>query len=1114
MATPRAGAAPPVTGDRYLNLLVRFVASHAGELLDGSLTLRLHPVGLHYVAFRLEALRELEAVGAGAPVDYLRAYVADLGDHRALEQLRRILRLLTSLKVLAAGPGRDPAPLSLLPFARLRVLELRGCDLSTSAARGLLDLRHTLERLVCHNSTDALRHVFVSRVMDVKDSPVWIRLSHVSCASNGLVLMDESLQLLPAVETLDLSRNQFAKVDNLRKCTKLRNLDLGFNHLRSVSSLNEVCSRVGKLVLRNNALTTIHGIENLKSLVGLDLSYNIISNFSELEILGSLSLLQNLWLEGNPICCARWYRARVFSLFHNSENLKLDDKGMNTQEYWEKQVLFASRQKLPAGYGFYFPAKDDHEDEETSNSMMKKISRLACIVEEERSLSDEGVDQQSSPRDSASSKKDEAAAADNDIKITSLISTAELMKKERSTDWLREFKEWMDEHMENTEGDGLYVDFSNRNGRQNKQIKREKMHMESSKSVTDLAKTSEGGSSSNLLESELSFTEDACNGANGITTESLNEVSAEQIDSKVHLNSVLPLPPLEFVGTPHSDSFLEVEGSARNLHTNGTHSSAISELIEPSPSFAYPSPHSPPQFKEDILRRRLFLEEEFLQSSGDFQCVGSLGSGSSCSDDSSGDLCSCNSEDDCVAVQTKMGLALNGQMASFPYADSDNEEMDGMEFSSCEDIMSACTAEDDLTFKDATEFGIKEPDYRSHRNGHLGQDSGHLVRQNGKQKFMKRILSTFKNHNGTKLGFLKANGGEVDEGVSVGANGHLSNDISRSTSCKDQISEKHNSNILHKNNLSIGADTVSCNTDRNKYKLIEDFFNMEVANNEESEICEQGACCGYMFQDGSVLVQREVALLRSSQNKLYVLLVDMAQEEQETLPRVLGCYRLEDLEKVMIGLGLQALRVHLADDTAHLFLTRTSKEAQDVLWILNLFSFPQLTSGVSLQSWEKIQVKLLEKCISESLKMGIFLYSMLMFCKNDTEEESLVIRSLVVTEGSIFVCIENLHQFGCFPDDSHPPYFSIDECCSINSIKEVVVDQRDKKCLTLILDKHVGRSHSSTINSQSKQEDEICTIHTWKLKWFAEDTLLKFISVLKALYSAAAASTLPVKCTS
>ena len=38
--------------------------------------------------------------------------------------------------------------------------------------------------------------------MDVKDYPVWIRLSFVSCVSNGPVLMDKSLQLLPAVETL------------------------------------------------------------------------------------------------------------------------------------------------------------------------------------------------------------------------------------------------------------------------------------------------------------------------------------------------------------------------------------------------------------------------------------------------------------------------------------------------------------------------------------------------------------------------------------------------------------------------------------------------------------------------------------------------------------------------------------------------------------------------------------------------------------------------------------------------------------------------------------------------------------------------------------------------
>lgn len=45
---------------------------------------------------------------------------------------------------------------------------------------------------------------------------------------------------------------------------------------------------------------------------------------------------------------------------------------MNTQEYWEKQVLFARRQNQPAGYGFYFPAIDDHEDEDML------ISKMVC----------------------------------------------------------------------------------------------------------------------------------------------------------------------------------------------------------------------------------------------------------------------------------------------------------------------------------------------------------------------------------------------------------------------------------------------------------------------------------------------------------------------------------------------------------------------------------------------------------------------------------------------------------------------------------------------------------------------------------------------------------------
>lgn len=82
--------------------------------------------------------------------------------------------------------------------------------------------------------------MFASRIVEIKDSPQWNRLSFVSCSCNRLVIMDESLQLLPAVETLDLSRNKFAKVDNLRKCVNLKHLDLGFNNLRSIAAFSEV----------------------------------------------------------------------------------------------------------------------------------------------------------------------------------------------------------------------------------------------------------------------------------------------------------------------------------------------------------------------------------------------------------------------------------------------------------------------------------------------------------------------------------------------------------------------------------------------------------------------------------------------------------------------------------------------------------------------------------------------------------------------------------------------------------------------------------------------------------------------------------------------------------
>jgi hypothetical protein len=95
---------------------------------------------------------------------------------------------------------------------------------------------------------EVLRHIFSDRTKEIQGAPVWNRLAHVSCSGNGMILMDESLGLLPVVEALDLSRNRFAKLANLQKCSILKYLDVGYNNITTVASVNKVIVAVYELI--------------------------------------------------------------------------------------------------------------------------------------------------------------------------------------------------------------------------------------------------------------------------------------------------------------------------------------------------------------------------------------------------------------------------------------------------------------------------------------------------------------------------------------------------------------------------------------------------------------------------------------------------------------------------------------------------------------------------------------------------------------------------------------------------------------------------------------------------------------------------------------------------
>uniref|UniRef100_A0A166BTS3 Serine/threonine-protein kinase 11-interacting protein n=1 Tax=Daucus carota subsp. sativus TaxID=79200 RepID=A0A166BTS3_DAUCS len=1081
---------PLVTGDRYLESLVKFVDKLAGNLIDGTVTLKLNPVGLHYVQSRLEALSELESLLHGAPVDYLRAYISDLGDHRALEQLRRILRLLTSLKVVSVLPPniRDPTRLSLLPFERLKVLELRGCDLTTSAARGLLELRHTLEKFVCHNSTDALRHVFASRIAEIKDSPQWNRLNSVSCACNGLLLMDESLQLLPVVETLDLSRNKFTRVDNLRKCINLKHLDLGFNHLRTIASLNELSCRVVKLVLRNNALTTLRGIENLLSLEGLDLSYNILSNFSELEILSGLTHLKSLWLEGNPLCCARWYRAQVFSFFPGPYEMQLDDKRMSREEFWKRQIIIARRHSRPASFGFYFKAKDNAGLEVPINTKPKKISRLANIESEEQSPS------VCSDLESVECENEIPGKVDNSLdekdEIVDLINRIELMKRERSSLWLEELKEWINHDpkssIDGAQYSGNVVDPDQINCPESNS--RYQQLGKSSKYVADSAHVSSIDSSVYALECDPGFSGrqyyDPISDVS--TTLSMRHVDVEGIPFVEGSNSSPRHMLSPCTGGAQPVSCVVQENDGVTMKRTVRPLAAIDEIMESQSSTACLS--SPPHYQEDILHRRQNLEEELFQISAESYSTASTDSNTSDSDDDSAEFCT--PQVDASFIDEPLDKSVD----EFDFTVSYSGEPS---YKKRYDVPKPTHNGNHLLDSDARQIsGITED--KEPYSSELLQDMFCNVQQEGdcrKNKNCKRISRR-------RVVSLVDRDAADDEGVPLPETLDASRvdvvDITKRLISLD--SDIHTCENAGLTSHSEPSGNILSET-KSGYLGSDDFivnhFNSNVADSLVQETCRQYVRCSSFIGTNGDCKECELVVLRSSEQKLYMLLISNEYDGSETTLSLIGCHKIEDVKEVLVGLGLH--------------IVRSLEKSRQLFCILDILDPYNTKDGLILRSLEQVQVDLISRNFLGGSNTSIFQFSMVLHWRCTFTEDSWLSRSLFVLERHLLLCIEDFLQFGSLTEISPcSSYFSFDSCCSIVDVQELVIESSESLCLTLAVKKVMSKL------CLDKTTNEVGTIHspavplTWKLRWFSEESLFKFLSLFKALHDSVTSAPLVV----
>lgn len=1194
-----------VTGDRYLDLLARFVEEQAGGLLDGSLVLKLNPVGLHYVQTRLDALHELERLRTGAPVDYLRAYISDLGDHRALEQLSRVLSLLTSVKVVSVlpTPARDPSPVTLSPFGRLKSLELRGCDLSTSAARGLLQLRAILERLICHNSADALRHIFTERIQEVQNSQVWSRLTFVSCATNGMVLMDDSLQLLPAVQFLDLSRNRFAKAANLHCCARLKFLDLGFNQLRNISSLRQIKSQITNLVLKNNALVSVHGIAALTSLEALDLSNNLISKFKDIQSVATIPSLQIILLEGNPLSASASYREEVFSFFPDPSKVYLDGRKILQSEIWTVNRIVSKRQKQEALYGSYAPAETiaemqaeavpmEHADyaQHTSDAgtnvsrVKRKASRLA-LIHDAQPLLKETVEQDESSgfhvssshsRDIKERRQDFSDEGDQEkTEAIQLMQKVEALKEEGSKTWLQEVRVLL-ENNDNSSGQGqqsfdlqdenkkLMMDSKlkelrkmrsrRRRRRQQRSLEEglvneqeqeeglerqleEKHYVQAQKDKESFEVFSKG------VEEHVSFNDTSIQSGQNSATTSPRMSASSQVASDLE-NSVAPhkaqrdgntdetmLQGLGYAGDEEQTSMDESFGSWR----------LIDEVVESRGTTG--SLRSPPHYHEDVLQKRQNLEEELLRLSLDSGCAPSS-SGSESSSDDSLIMISGSSRSDNTSPRGLADFKLESPKLGYPNI------WQGQPFlgSQIEDNVSNYSSEESMSSGPRDRKGIESvddqqsmampswpnipkekatealrsshlnpactDDIRANAGGGQNQVSSEVAVSKPRVKRKTRRVRTVdlyeeKDAEGIYLvpetQLIETNGvpraSETDAPKPDYTRAALSSSKLPSSHCTVPEAGKHLQTVqegeravplLKEGVVGLGSSFED---------LVENIFRLKIANAEEAEVCCGHVKCGCIRLWEESPTERNIHLLLSNKDKLYML-TELSSREGNLSVRgsdlglhVIASHRLQEVKKIMVGLGLQALRVDIGHAASYLFVTRDINVSREILDMLRRSE----NSGPApdFESWEQRQLRMFEELVLGGAKTNILMYLMPLFSHGDSLENIWASRSVFLTSHHIFICIEDLVHFGAASEESvgpQHPYFVMEAAADIYDLSKVVAGFTDG-CVTLNFEKTISGC-STLLDYQNEQQKRKSTV--WKFKGVLEEAASKLVALLHA----------------
>lgn len=173
---------------------------------------------------------------------------------------------------------------------------------------------------------------------------VWTNLKEMDLRNNNIREIDNTLCLVPNLETLTLIQNKIISINNLQGLTKLINLNISANLLTDCDNLHTKLGNIKTLVLSQNNITSLRGFTKLYSLETLDVSCNKINDVEEVGYIGELPCLENLILTGNAVATSVDYRIKVLEHFgERAAELCLDNERPTQPELDKVAVLRALR---------------------------------------------------------------------------------------------------------------------------------------------------------------------------------------------------------------------------------------------------------------------------------------------------------------------------------------------------------------------------------------------------------------------------------------------------------------------------------------------------------------------------------------------------------------------------------------------------------------------------------------------------------------------------------------------------------------------------------------------------------------------------------------------------